>query len=355
MRRVLAISLAALGDGILSLPALDALREAMPTATIGFLVPPAFGSLYEGYPGIDQVLSSPVPGDRTWPGVRDVCHLFSVLHRFTPDTALIFVGSPGYIPALLRLCGTRRVIRVPNRGRFRRLLSNSCLIPENDWDTREHGIEDRLRAVRLLGLEAQLHPPRLPVQDAWRLESRRWLAKMGWRDGRLAVFQVLANSPRRIWPRDRFVALAGKLLAVDPDLRVVITGSPSERSYCEALKADAGDSRVGVSAGEIRLPGLAALLSQASLVVTPDTGTMHLAHAVGAPTVCLYALSEVHRTCALDNSVPHVVIQRLPPGFPNHSELDRKNCMAYIALADVLEACVEVIRGNRNAPQSEPR
>jgi ADP-heptose:LPS heptosyltransferase len=355
LKRVLAISFTALGDGLLSLPALDALREAALTATIAFLVPSAFGSLYEGYRGVDQVLSAAVPGGRTWQDVRRTYDLLTVLRRFSPDTAIIFVGSPSYLPALLRLCGTRRVIRVPNRGRFRRLLSNSGLISENDWDTQEHGIEDRLRAVRLLGAEAQLRPMHLPIQDSWILESRRWLAKMGWQDERVVVLQVLANSPRRIWPKDRFIALALKLLAEYPDLRVVITGSPAEKGYCEALKSDSGDSRIWVSAGEIRLPALAALLSQAALVVTPDTGTMHLAHAVGAPTVCLYALSESHRTCALDKSVPHIVIQRLPPGFPNHSEFDRKHCMNYISLDDVLEACLEVISGDGKALQSASR
>jgi ADP-heptose:LPS heptosyltransferase len=349
LKRVLAISLTAFGDGILSLPALDALRKAEPDATIAYLVPNAVSSLYEGYPGIDQVLSVTIPSGKTLQGIREVCALFFVLRRFSPDTAIIFIGSPGYLPLLLRLCGARQIIRVPNRGRFRRLLSNSVLIPENDWDTSEHGIEDRLRAVRLLGVEAPLHPVHLPIQNSWTLESRSWLAKMGWQNERFAVFQVMATSPRRIWPRDRFAALALKLLEAHPDLRVVITGSPAEKSYCEAVKADSGDSRVWVSAGELSLPALAALLSQAALVVTPDTGTMHLAHAAGAPTVCLYTLSDVHRTCALDKSVPHIVVHRVPPGHPNLSALERKNCMSCISLDDVLEPCLEVVSRSSKA------
>lgn len=349
MKKVLAVSLTALGDALMSLPALNALRRELPEARIGFLTRSAFRGLFENYPSCDWLMAVDGPEGKTFAGLEKAWEIFSTIRAFQPDTAVVFLGSPNYLVPLLRLAGVRRIVQVPNKHRFRRLLTNSSLSPDNDWDVREHAVEDRLRAVRLLGLEGRPEPITLPVQETWRYEARSWLDRAGREKGKVIVFQLCSSNFRRAWPKDRFARLAGDLLLAFPGSLCVITGAPHERQYCESVRELSGDERVKVSAGELSLPGLAGLLAEADLFVTPDTGTMHLGHAVRTPTVSLYGLYDLHRTVPLDKDRPHIEIQRLPPEWPNVKDEDRSNSgMKYIPYEAVYDACLKVLNGMDN-------
>ncbi|CAG0970454.1 heptosyltransferase III [Anaerolineae bacterium] len=344
MSRVLAVSLTALGDTLLSLPALKSLHEAFPESRIAFLVRPPFSRLYEESGVADEVIAMPTPSTKNLKGCVTLARMYQAIARFSPDTAVIFSGSPDYVVPLLRLAGAKRVVHVPNRHRFRFLLSNRALSPTSEWDVREHAVEDRLRAVRLLGVKAATEPLTLPVQEGWKSEALAWLSGKGWKGKQVIVFQLCSSNFRRAWPRERFSRLACDLFVESPDAICVLTGAPDEREYCEGVREMANDARVVVSAGELSLTGLAGLLSLADLVVTPDTGTMHLAHAVRAPTVSLYGLYDLHRTIPLDDVHPHIEIQRFPPNHPHSKPEDRDNAgMQFIPYEDVFNACMKIL------------
>jgi len=344
MKRVLAVSLSALGDTLLALPALEALREAFPGGRVALLVRPPFSRLYEEAGVVDEVIAASTPAAKTPEGLNTVIRLYQAISRFSPDTAVIFSGSPDYVVPLLRLAGARKVIHVPNRHRFRFLLSNRPLSSASEWDVREHAVEDRLRAVRLLGVKAATVPLTLPIQEGWKSEALAWLSGKGGKGKSLIVFQLCSSNFRRAWPRERFSRLACDLFVEYPDAICVLTGAPDERAYCEGVREMANDARVVVSAGELSLPGLAGLLSLADLVVTPDTGTMHLAHAVRAPTLSLYGLYDLHRTIPLDDMHPHIEIQRFPPNYPHCKPEDRANAgMQFIPYEDVFNACMKIL------------
>jgi len=92
----------------------------------------------------------------------------------------------------------------------------------------------------------------------------------------------------RKWPEARYAELATNLLATYPEAVVVFIGAKSERSYVEGLVEMVGDSRAISLAGKTGLQELLALFSQASLVISNDSGPMHLACLVDAPIVGLF-------------------------------------------------------------------
>lgn len=344
MKKILAVSLTAFGDALMSLPALDALKRELPDVEIGFLTRSAFRGLFENYPSCDLLMAVDGPEGKSIASIRKALKIFSSVRAFQPDSAVLFLGTPNYFVPLLRLAGVRRIFQVPNKNRFRWLLTNSALSSNSDWDVREHAVEDRLRAIRLLGLEGKSGPITLHVQQTWQNEALYWLNKSGYQKGKIIVFQLCSSNFRRAWPKDRFARLANDLLRNYPGSICVVSGASHERDYCESMKDMAANDRVRVSAGELSLIGVAGLLSIADLFVTPDTGTMHLAHAVRAPTVSLYGLYDLHRTVPLDNDRPHIEIQRLPPSWPNVKEEDRLNSgMKYIPYDEVFEACLWVL------------
>lgn len=348
MVRILAISLTLFGDTLLSLPALAAIRKEIPAAKIGYLVRPSFYKLFENQPFIDNALFADTPDHKNIDGFVKAWRLYRTIRNFSPDVAFIFAGSPQYIILILRLAGVKKVFCVPNKGIYRLFCTNSTLGKDSELDMTKHGIEDRLKAVRLYGIEAKLTPLRLEVQKNWTTEAINWLSQKGWVDKDIVVFQVLASHPERVWPKERFVSLALKLMGEFPDLRCVITGSPNEKPYCDTISALVNDERITTSAGELSLCGLAGLLSKSILLVTPDTGVTHLAHAAGISTVCLYSWTDENRTRALDEKFDHIIIKRPPPNFPNSNPEDKAKALSFVPLEDVFFACVQVIKNKKN-------
>lgn len=103
-----------------------------------------------------------------------------------------------------------------------------------------------------------------------------------------AYFVVMpgAGSPRRKWPVERFAALARRV-AVARDLRLVVCGSPGEKGLAEALARAAGLDDTLVLAGQTSVPQLVETIRGARLTIANDSSAIHIAAAVGAPSLCL--------------------------------------------------------------------
>lgn len=143
----------------------------------------------------------------------------------------------------------------------------------------------------LLGQEFSTEPAHRTLRPA--ADAReRWAGRLGADDGWIGLFPG-SNASARRWPADRFGQVARRLLG--RGTRVVVLGGAGERHLTAAVAAEApGALDLG---GETDLMGLAAILSMCHLVVTNDTGPMHLAAAVGVPTVTLWGSSDPREVC----------------------------------------------------------
>lgn len=145
----------------------------------------------------------------------------------------------------------------------------------------------RVNQYRMLLGQDTARPPRYPVLTPPADAVAVWQERVAG-DGPLVGIFPGSNAPSRRWPVDRFAEVARALVA--RGYRVVAMGSVGERPLTAALaRTVPGLVDVG---GATDVPGLAALLSVCRLVVTNDTGPMHLAAAVGAPTVTLWGPSD---------------------------------------------------------------
>lgn len=161
-----------------------------------------------------------------------------------------------------------------------------------------------------------------------------------------------SNATARRWPVERFGAVARSL--ADRGARVVVMGGAGERSLTNAV-AEA-EPRTLDAGGATDLVGLAALLSICDLVVTNDTGPMHLAGAVGTPTITLWGPSdpaEVHPVGARDRRVTGAPLP-CKPCFKNECprsgagtvlEEANEECMRLISEDQVMEVVRQVLDG----------
>lgn len=347
IRRILAVSCTALGDTLMSTPGLRALRETYPQAHITLLVHPSLLALFTGLAEVDEL----IPYDGKWRGFGRTARR---LAKDGYDLAAIFHGNEPQATPLAYLSRARHIFKLPNNNRWSFLLCNRE--PVLSWDDLGHGIEQRLAVARLAGTVGDLsRHMTVPMHVAGDKALADALAERGWQGAAIVAFQPGASTMSRRWPRSRFIAAAVKLTEMHPELRFVVTGSPAEAALCREVAAGieaaaplAGGTRAWASAGQLPLLALPALLKRASLLVTGDTGPMHLAVTVETPVVALFAVSDPARSGPGDDE-RHIVIRKwrtCDPCFSKNCPYAEPICMDNIAVDEVVAAVDTILRRN---------
>ncbi len=338
IRRILAISCTALGDTLLSTPGIHALRATYPQAHITLLVHPSLLALFTGLDGVDELIAY----DGKW---RAFWRVARQLKNY--DLAAVFHGNEPQATPLAYLSGARYVFKLPNNNRWSFLLSNRE--PVLGWDDLGHGIDQRLAVARLAEASGDL-PRRMsvPRHATGQAALDAAFAARGWQEAVVVALQPGASTMSRRWPRSRFVAAAAELAKRHPDLRFVITGSPAEAALCREVAAGiemaaplSGGTRAWASAGELPLVALPALLARAALLVTGDTGPMHLAVTVETPVVALFAVSDPARSGPGYDLDRHVVIRKwrtCDPCLSKNCPYAEPICMDNISVDEVVAA-----------------
>jgi heptosyltransferase-2 len=307
----------------MAVPAIRALRGALPTAELWCLGPWAEPVL-EAEPGIDRRLPYP----RRWSAraglVRD-------LRRARLDLALLLPNS--FEAALFaRLAGARW--RVGYAGDGRAAFLTHPLPPKAG---RQHQVEAYLALLAPLGSAAILTTPTLAVTAARQAEARGLLAAAGLDPGRRAVAIQLgaAFGPSKLWPEAQLADLARRL--EDGGTPVVFLGGPGSAPLARAVEAALG--RPARSLVGRDHPGvLPALLAEFALLVAPDSGPAHVAAAVGTPVVTLFGPTDPRLTAPVGDG--HAALWTRPPCAPcfrPRCPIDHR-CLRALSVDDVLSA-----------------
>jgi heptosyltransferase I len=333
--------LSALGDIVHAVPVLTALRRHDPGIEVDWLVEEAYAPVLEMVDGIRQRVivrartAQPSPeGERPAPrfaaGAAGYARAAAFLRRQRYDIAL---DLQGLIKSAVwaRVSGARRVI-----GFARDHLRE----PQAAWLYHEHVTPPTGAHVmqKNLAVAAHLGAPTAPVSLPLRAEGApavRQALEGILAGARYAVLNPGAAWPNKRWPPARFGALAAALQARH-GLVSLITWGPAERPLAEAI--------VAASAGAARLSppttvaDLAVVMRGASLVVSGDTGPLHIAAAVGTPLVGLYGPTWPERNGPWDPN--DVVISRAGQCRCHHKRqcLTGAPCIETIAVDEVVAA-----------------
>lgn len=296
------------GDMAVTTPLIAFLRETAPHAEIDVLASPKTASLLSADRRVSHVFSN----DRTWRGwLRLLPRLRA--RRYDMVFSLIFGQGlrEGLIASTIARRGTYKV-SVWRPKRYRGFFTMVIRPP-----ARLLHMADQLLFLghRALGVDppgahgAARYPMRIVVDDASDMRAGAFLATHD--ITRFVVVNVDSTDPWREWrpkPCTHFIAT---ILARHSDLSVVIPPPPGKERYAEAVARSFEDGRV-VVAREFGVLELMALLQRAALVVTPNTGTLHLAAACGRPIVALYTPHSVHLERWLPWGVPYRAVLAAP-------------------------------------------
>ena len=240
--KILLVRLRLIGDVIFTTPAVTAIRDAFPDASITYLVEPAAAAVVQGHPGIDVV--KVVPHLRGWRRIAADLALARELRRARFDLVVDFHGGPR-ASFLTWATGAPRRVGYAVKGRswmYTEVVPRPAdLRPrhsvENQWDLLAH-LGRPLPAVP----DRRLHRVRMDESPALAATVERRLADSGiTRSHRLVVVHVSAGNPFRRWPAEHFVELAVQLAANDPNRRIILTSGPSEAEAARAIVERARD------------------------------------------------------------------------------------------------------------------
>lgn len=175
----------------------------------------------------------------------------------------------------------------------------------------------------------------MPVTEAARRRVADWLAAAGLAPGGYVALVPGTTRPQKMWPEAHWPELARRLFA-DHGLPAVVVGGPAERGLAAVIAA-AAETPLHNAAGETNLPETAALLEAAALTVAVDTGPMHMAVAVGCPTISLFGSTGPR---LFDDGSRYVCLHRQFACWPcnRHPICQRYECLANIRPSDVARA-----------------
>jgi heptosyltransferase-2 len=290
-----------LGDVVVAAPLLRAVRASRPDAEITLLCRPAFAPLLESMGLADRVRALPSRGPRY------LAH-FASLRSSYPDAWVLLTNSlRGDLEARVAGCPQRFGIARPGRGRP--LLSHTYRLPEGYDEQAHHQLSLWDDFLRSFGLDAP--PDRTPFDPAL-LASLPMKADLGGEGSGRPPIGLIAgseNMPSKRWPVPHWRSLIESL----PAERFVLFGTQGDRAITMQVAEGFDEGRVLDLAGATSLAGFASALAGCRLLVSNDTGGMHLANAFGVPVVALFGPTNPVRTGPVFDA-PHRIL--LPRGCP---------------------------------------
>ena len=330
IQRIAVVQALGLGDFLCATPALRALRDRFPDASLTFIGSPWAEEAIRRSPLVDRYL--PFPGWASiaeWPPEPKRLDAFLAAagaERF--DLAVQMHGSGevsnGFVGALG--AGTALGYRPGEEPDDRLALS----LP---WIEEEPEPLRWLRLVAMVGAESAAIRPEFPLLPSDEERAATLLEPLEHQTGPLVALHAGAKDPARRWPAARFALLAVRL-AFESGARIVLTGGPGDRDLTAAIAADAGGKMLDL-AGRTDLGVLAALLARCDLLVSNDTGASHLAAATAIPSVVLFGPARPGRWAPLDRD-RHRAIDA--PGLLG--DPDRTAALARLPVEPVLAAAV---------------
>jgi heptosyltransferase II len=335
--RILVKAVNWLGDLVMSGPALHAIHDTFPGAHLSVLVRRDLASFFDGALWVDEVIPYRLRG-----GVAGLLDQRSIIKRIRAgrfDLAVVFPNS--FQSALwVTLAGVqRRAGYVADRRGF--MLTHK-VAARADVERVHQAYHWLVMVGETIGAEGAAEAYHLDVNVQNREKMRAWLATRRIRPERalVALAPVAAYGPAKEWPPERYAALAD-ILADRHGAECVLVGGIDDRPQCEQIAARCRSGAL-VAAAETTVGELIALLSLCHGFAGNDSGCMHLAGALGVPTVAIFGSTNPARTGPMGAHCRNIYrALECSPCLQRTCRFGHYNCLRDIAAEEVAGALEE--------------
>ena len=344
---ILIVKLSAIGDVIHTLPALNAVRKQYPDAHITWLVEETAYGVIKGHKALDRII---VSKRKTWlkglvrrsclKNIREVCRFIKHLRDTRYDLILDFQAllKSGVLIGLAR--GGRKIGF--DKGMEHQEHSYIFLnerVPPVDMEV--HALTRGMMLLEAIGISSSEVEYNIYISDQERNAANDLLMHCGIKaPGLLVAINPMAKWETKLWDNLKFANLADRLIE-QANADVIFTGAHEDSEAIEDIISNM-KTRAANLAGRTDLKTLAALYEKASIVVSTDTGPMHLAAAVGTPVVALFGPTAPWRTGPFGEG--HKIIRadlECSPCFKR--QCNTIDCMKQITVDQVFDAASAAI------------
>ena len=326
--RVLIRSSNWLGDAVMSVPAVHAIKAGRPDARVTIASPENIVAMWKLVSEVDAVI--PLPRSRLISVVR------SLRREPSFDVAILF---PNSLRAALELWLSGIPRRVGYRGHWRHwLLDQIVPVPRKPGSPEHHSLRF-LRIARECG--ADTSSTRHSTLGAERL-ARHQLSTIDYQPVRIGLCPGAEYGPAKRWLPERFAEAAEKI-RVRSSIQWVLFGTARDAMVGEQIAAALGHHCVN-RIGKTTLDQLIDEVRECSLLLTNDTGTMHLAALLGVPVVAIFGSTEPRLTGPIGNG--HVILRHhveCSPCFLRECPIDFR-CMKAVSVQEVADAVSSIVR-----------
>lgn len=313
MKRVLIVRTDRIGDVVLSTPAIQALREAWPDSYIAAMVSPQARDIVEGNPYLDETI---VFDKNKFRGLAGAIGFSRKLRKGRFDVALV-LHPLRRVHIILWLAGIKKRIGFDRKSGF--LLTDR--IPHTKQLGEKHEIDYNLDVLRAAGIEPGKKELFVPVKPDDKLKMRRILRENGiFENDDYVVIHPAASCPSKRWPAERFAQAADDIIEKFRKKVVVVAGAADSR-FGQAVREAMTNGALDLS-GDLSVGELAALLAGAKLLISNDSGPVHIAAALGVPVVAIFGRNQ-----------PGLSFKRWGPAGKNdiilHKDVGCLSCLAH--------------------------
>ncbi|PKK92148.1 MAG: hypothetical protein CVV64_01645 [Candidatus Wallbacteria bacterium HGW-Wallbacteria-1] len=329
-RNILVIETSSVGEVVLISPALRALRGAFPNARITALVIPGTRGVIEGLDTIDEIICYDKFGKHR--NFTEALEFIRGLRKRNFDLVLLFHRS--FRSAVVSFfTGARDRVGVSTQGRG--FLVNETV--PNRGNPFQHEIERNNDIIRSLGIEPLSNRLEFHIPDSANEFARQILEDNSVTDGRLGGLYPGAGWPSKRWRGTNFAALGREMIRQGLCEKIVVLWGPGEEELARGIAIEIGEN--GFIPPATSLKELGALIRSCSVLVTNDTGPMHMASAIMAPQVVLMGPTHPRRWG------PMMGPSRILFSGENCGPCNRRECDSCICMDSIsVESCIAAAR-----------
>ncbi|MBI5212277.1 MAG: lipopolysaccharide heptosyltransferase II [Nitrospirae bacterium] len=321
-----------IGDAVMTMPAIRALKKAYPESKVNLLVRPSVAPIFEKDPNIDGVM---LYGDE-FSGIFGKIKLAGKLRKGRFSKAFLFQNA--FDAALISvLAGIRERIGYNRDGR-KFLLTKP--LPFNSDDRKLHHIDYYLNLLKASGIPADYSDPWIYLSIDERLSARTALSRL--KRPILGINPGAAYGSAKRWLPERFAEVAEWFIK-ETGGSSVIFGSRKEEHIAYEIDKRIPENKL-LLAGETSLRELISLISECDVFLTNDSGPMHIAYAVGTPLIAIFGSTDPGLTGpAGNNNIAIKADLACSPCFERECKNRDTRCMYAVTSEDVYFGIKEML------------
>jgi heptosyltransferase II len=328
--RILIRSSKWLGDAVMSLPAVRAIKAGRPDAHITIAAPSKIASMWKLLPEVNEIVS--LPNKSLLATVR------SIRRESRFDVAILF---PNSLRVALEIWLSEIPRRVGYRGHFRSWLLNQIICEREIPMPIEHQANRYLRVARELG--ANVHDNwRYALSGLPRTSDATEVVPPANAHVKMALSPGAEYGPTKRWLPARFAEVAAAVAAQSP-VQWILLGTINDAAIGEQIATALGDSCLN-RIGRTTIEQLIDELRECRLLLTNDTGTMHLAALLNVPVVAIFGSTEPRLTGPLGDG--HIILRHhveCSPCFLRECPIDFR-CMKAVSVQEVANAVLSILQ-----------